>query len=134
VPGTDLLPASRSGRGGLPRGRWGWRSQGLQKIVNGGGFIDREYAVGRGHLDLCVRWPHPGGIERWAAELKVWRDRRADPLEDGLVQLSGYLTRLGLDRGTLILFDARSTAAPLADRCSRSEVKHAGRTITVVRL
>jgi hypothetical protein len=106
----------------------------LQKIVNGGGFIDREYAVGRGHLDLCVRWPYPGGIERWAAELKVWRDRRADPLEDGLVQLSGYLARLGLDRGTLILFDARSSAAPLAKRCSRSEVEHAVRKITVVRL
>jgi predicted small secreted protein len=31
----------------------------LQKIVNGGGFIDREYAVGCGRIDLCLRWPAP---------------------------------------------------------------------------
>ena len=99
-----------------------------RRVINGGGFIDREYAVGRGRLDLCVRWPHPGGVERWAAELKVWRDRRADPLEEGLGQLAGYLARLGLDRGTLILFDARSTAASLPDRCSfrKSSTRDAG--------
>jgi hypothetical protein len=39
------------------------------------GAVDREYAAGRGRLDLCVRWPRPeGGFDRWAIELKVWRD------------------------------------------------------------
>jgi hypothetical protein len=106
----------------------------LQKVVNGGGFIDREYSVGRGRLDLCVRWPHPGGVERWAVELKVWRDRRPDLLAEGLSQLSGYLARLDLDRGTLILFDARSAAAPLPDRCALQEMEHDGRQIAVLRL
>jgi type II secretory pathway predicted ATPase ExeA len=106
----------------------------LQKVVNGGGFIDREYSVGRGRIDLCVRWPYPGGIERWAVELKVWRNRRPDPLDEGLAQLSGYLDRLGLDRGTLVLFDARSESAPLPDRCSRFESERESRQITVVRL
>src|SRR6185295_19467527 len=76
----------------------------LQKVVNGGGFIDREYAVGRGRIDLCVRWPHPTGVERWAVELKVWRDDRPDPQTEGLEQLSGYLERLSLDEGTLVIF------------------------------
>ncbi|HSN88873.1 MAG TPA: AAA family ATPase [Thermoanaerobaculia bacterium] len=106
----------------------------LQKVVNGGGFIDREYAVGSGRIDLCVRWPFAGGLERWAAELKVWRDRRPDPLNEGLSQLAGYLARLGLDRGTLLLFDARTVAPPLPERCSSFEADHAGRRITVVRL
>jgi len=106
----------------------------LQRVVNGGGFIDREYAVGSGRIDLCVRWPHPGGIERWALELKVWRDGRPDPLAEGLEQLSAYLDRLGLAEGTLILFDGRSQAPTLPARCSRSEVEHRGRRIGLVRL
>jgi len=106
----------------------------LQRIVNGGGFIDREYAVGSGRIDLCVRWPLPAGVERWAVELKVWRSGRPDPLDDGLQQLGGYLDRLGLERGTLILFDGRRQAPPVPERCSRTEVEHGGRTITVLRL
>jgi hypothetical protein len=106
----------------------------LQKVVNGGGLIDREYAVGSGRIDLCVRWPHPGGLQRWAAELKVWRDGRSDPLSEGLKQLSFYLARLGLDRGTLILFDHRSSARSIPERCSRTDVEHEGRRMTVLRL
>jgi hypothetical protein len=106
----------------------------LHKVVNGGGFIDRELAVGSGRFDLCVRWPAPGGVERWAVELKVWREGRADPLSSGLAQLAAYLKRLGLDRGTLILFDARKTAPPLPERCSLEEREHEGRRITIVRL
>jgi type II secretory pathway predicted ATPase ExeA len=106
----------------------------LQRVVNGGGSIDREYGVGRGRIDLLVRWPHPGGLQRWAIELKVWRDGRPDPLEEGLEQLSGYLARLSLDAGTLILFDGRTSSAPLLERCSESEVEHDGRHIRVVRL
>ena len=106
----------------------------LQRVVNGGGFIDREYAVGSGRIDLCVRWPHRGGLQRWAVELKVWRDGRPDPLQEGLEQISGYLERLGLAEGTLILFDGRSQASPVTDRCSRYEVEHEGRRIAVLRL
>jgi hypothetical protein len=106
----------------------------LQKIVNGGGFIDREYAVGCGRIDLCLRWPSPRGIERWAIELKVWRDRRPDPLPEGLAQLTAYLSRLGLDRGTLILFNQRADAAPLPSRCTREEIEHEGRRLSLLRL
>jgi hypothetical protein len=106
----------------------------LQRVVNGGGFIDREYAVGSGRIDLCVRWPGPSGVDRWALELKVWRDGRSDPLAEGLEQLSAYLERLGLDEGTLLLFDARTEAPPLLERCARSKVEHRGHHIDVMRL
>jgi hypothetical protein len=107
----------------------------LQKVVNGGGFIDREYAVGSGRIDLCVRWPHLGGTaERWAVELKVWREGRPDPLSQGLKQLGSYLERLGLDRGTLIVFDGRKAAEPLPGRCAVEEVESEGRKVAVVRL
>ena len=106
----------------------------LQRVVNGGGFIDREYAVGSGRIDLCVRWPYSKGMQRWAVELKVWRDGRPDPLADGLEQLVDYLDRLGLESGTLILFDLRTQAPPLPERCSQQEVEHRGRRVGVVRL
>jgi hypothetical protein len=73
-------------------------------------------------------------VDLWALELKVWRDGRPDPLPDGLEQLSRYLERLGLDRGTLILFDGRSQAPAVPERCSKEDVEHAGRRITVARL
>jgi hypothetical protein len=106
----------------------------LQRIVNGGGLIEREYAVGSGRIDLCVRWPRPEGGELYVLELKVWRDGRPDPLQEGLDQLGQYLDRLGLDRGTLVLFDGRSNTAPVPERCSQKETEHEGRLITVVRL
>jgi hypothetical protein len=107
----------------------------LQRIVNGGGFVDREYGVGAGRMDLCVRWPHPGGVQREALELKVWRpDQPSDPLPQGLRQLGGYLERLGLDEGTLLIFDRRPDAPPLAQRCSMSRMQHDARQIRLVRL
>jgi hypothetical protein len=104
----------------------------LQRIVNGGGTIDREYGVGRGRIDLHLRWRGPRGVERWAIELKVWRDGERDPLERGLAQLGGYLERLVLAEGTLILFDTRRGTPPLPERAHREEREHAGRRIRVV--
>lgn len=106
----------------------------LQRVVNGGGSIDREYAVGSGRIDLCVRWPHPAGVQRWAIELKVWRDGRPDPLAEGLNQLTGYLARLGLDHGVLLLFESRTQALPVPERCSQTKQAHQDKRITVLRL
>ena len=33
----------------------------LQRVVNGGGRIEREYGFGRGRPDLLIRWPDPRG-------------------------------------------------------------------------
>jgi type II secretory pathway predicted ATPase ExeA len=109
----------------------------LQRVVNGGGTIDREYALGMGRMDLCIRWPSPGGLQKEALEIKVWRDRKADPLDQGLQQLTGYLDRLGLDHGYLILFDRRASSPGTSEpalRTEYTEVRHAGRRISVFRL
>ncbi len=106
----------------------------LQRIVNGGGYIDREYAVGSGRVDLCIRWPLPATVQRFALELKVWRPERPDPVDAGLEQLSRYLERLGLDEGTLVLFDQRPEAEPFADRGTRETRTVDGRRILILRL
>ncbi len=107
----------------------------MQRVVNGGGMIDREYAAVSGRIDLCVRWPLPaGGVERHAVALKVWRQGQADPEPKGREQLGAYLERLGLARGTLVIFDQRDGAVPFAERGQRQTVRHAGREIHVLRL
>ncbi len=103
----------------------------LQRIVNGGGMIDREYALGMGRMDICVRWPYPGGTQREAIEIKVWREGRPDPLDRGLEQLSRYLERLELDHGYLVIFDRRTEASRQREKI---EVEHQGHRITVLRL
>lgn len=85
----------------------------LQSLVNGSGTIDREYGVGRGRVDLLLRYPFKKSdgaraLQRRALEMKVWRRGQANPLKKGLSQLDEYLARLGLSRGTLVIFDARA--------------------------
>jgi len=103
----------------------------LQRVVNGGGMIDREYAVGSGRLDLYVRWPWSGVVDTHALELKVRTDRK-NPLGEGLDQLAGYLRRLGLDHGTLVIFDRRTDAPPVDQRGKFEEEVHDGLNITIL--
>lgn len=111
----------------------------LHRIVNGAGYIDREVGVGRGRIDLLVRQPYEDSDgrrteQREALELKVWADNQADPLPQGLAQLDGYLDRLGLDTGTLVIFDRRPGADPIAERTRfETATSPSGRTVTLLR-
>ena len=96
----------------------------LHRVVNAGGHVDREYGIGRGRIDLLVRWRvqategsrQPTQWQQEALELKVWRPGQGDPLDEGLAQLERYLERLGLDRGVLVVFDRREEALPIDER------------------
>jgi len=111
----------------------------LQRVVNGGGVVMREYGIGMRRIDLLVTWPYTDTsgqrqVQREAIELKVWRDGRKDPLAEGLVQLDAYLDRVGLAHGVLVLFDRRSTAQPIEERTrEESAVTAKGRPIRVLR-
>ncbi len=105
----------------------------LQRVVNGGGRIDREYAIGSKRLDLCVE--HRG--QKLGIEVKTWRDsdKAADPTDDGVTQLDGYLARIDAARGWLVLFDQRRKVPPLPERLARARVTApSGRQIDLVRL
>jgi hypothetical protein len=102
----------------------------LHRVANGEGTLEREYAIGSGRMDLCLRY----GAVTLGIELKVWRDGAPDPLEAGLAQLDGYLAGLGLDGGWLVIFDRRTGRPPIADRTSSVEMSSPqGRHIRVVR-
>ncbi len=103
----------------------------LHRVINGGGTLEREYAIGRDRMDLCLRY----GSVTLGIELKVWRTRQADPLTKGLVQLESYLDRLKQSSGWLIIFDKRANALPLEERLETASAQTAnGHQVTVIRL
>jgi AAA-like domain len=102
----------------------------LHRVANGGGIIDREYAIGTRRMDISLRY----GSVTVGMELKVWRDGNKDPIDRGLIQLDQYLAGLGLDRGWLVIFDQRSGLLPIADRTTTElATTETGRSITVIR-
>jgi hypothetical protein len=97
----------------------------LQRIVNGGGRVEREYGLGRGALDLIIEWRGA----RHAIEVKLRRDTETE--DDALEQVARYLDTLGLDEGWLVMFDLRSTT-PWAERLTSRTVETAGKRVHVV--
>ena len=91
----------------------------LQRVVNGGGRIEREYGLGRGRTDLLVLWPRESGQpsdlwERFVVECKVLRDSDRKSLawtvEKGVEQALGYMAQCGAEEGHLVVIDRRSGA------------------------
>jgi hypothetical protein len=97
----------------------------LQRVLNGGGKVEREYGLGRGALDLYVEL----GGERHAIEVKVRRDTHTE--EDSLIQVTRYLEHLGLSSGYLVMFEPRPDV-PWPQRLYRRDVEFRGRTIKIV--
>ena len=101
----------------------------MHRVVNGGGTVDREYAIASGRIDLCVQY----GGTAIGIELKVWRPGRPDPTDAGLAQLDRYLDGLACDAAWLIVFDRRGTVnAPLAE--SEAATTPAGRRVVILRV
>ena len=98
----------------------------LQRVVNGGGKIMREMALGSFRLDLCVEF----GRFRYAVELKLKSQFRGD---ESFRQLSGYLDHLGLSEGWMAVFD-EDKAKPWDERIFTRDASFGGKTIHIVGL
>ena len=77
----------------------------LQRVINGGGRIEREYGLGRGRTDLLVVWPHASETQRIVLELKIQHGRRETTIRDSLSQITAYMDRCGTREGHLVIFD-----------------------------
>ena len=107
----------------------------LQRVVNGGGYIDREYGLGRKRTDLLVRKPltdgYGGPVQRIVLELKIKRYSRERTIEEGLQQTADYMDSVGsVDEGHLIIFD-RSKEKTWDERIWHKPFEHNGRKIVV---
>ena len=102
----------------------------LQRVVNGGGVIEREYALGRGRTDLLIRWPQGGRTRRFVVECKLRRGDLERTIADGLAQTRGYMDRCGAEAGHLIVFD-RAPERTWAQKIFRREAAADGAPVTV---
>jgi len=89
----------------------------LQRIVNGGGRITREYGLGRKRTDLLIEWPldpvHDmhGPLQRVVIELKLRRGALETTISEALPQAVGYTRQVGADQTHLVIFD-RTPSTP----------------------
>ena len=105
----------------------------LQRIINGGGRIDREMALGRGRTDLLVAYAG----EKFVLELKIKNNNYTQ--DKSCIQLSRYLDTVGLSSGYLIAFEPKlSTEMPWEERIKWNEIEYewqdVKRKITIVEL
>jgi hypothetical protein len=94
----------------------------LQRIINGGGYIDREVAAGRGRMDLFVKYKE----QKFIIEIKLWRsnDSYSTVLDEGKEQTSRYRSLVSPDSPAyLVIFDRRKPddKAPWDDRLTWQE-------------
>lgn len=96
----------------------------LQRIINTGGDIIREMALGNERIDMLVRF----GRQEFALELKVSRDSHT--LEDGQEQLARYLDKLRLKQGYLVIFDLREKS--WEEKIYRRELECADKNLILI--
>ncbi len=111
----------------------------LQRIVNGGGRIEREYALGRRRTDLLIVWPpgrfggtsEPAGpARRYVVECKVVRGGLEATIREGVEQTLSYMDKCRGESGHLVVFD-RDESKPWEEKLYRREESLDGRPVTV---
>ena len=123
--------------------RFGYREAGpqlllqafLQRIVNAGGRLEREYGLGRGRTDLLIQWPGSGDptrVRSHVIECKVVRQGRSaeGTIRTGLAQTARFMDRCRAESGHLVIFDGRQGRTWQVRLFRRSETE-AGKAITV---
>ncbi|MEM7589833.1 MAG: ATP-binding protein, partial [Myxococcota bacterium] len=126
----------------------------LQRIINGGGSIHREYALGRGRTDLLVTWPHTAalaqslssndtqsrqsslGLQRKqmiVLELKLihQNDSFKNKMSQALEQTARYMNTCGSPEGHLLIFDRRAGRSWEERIWVKQEKSPDGKAITV---
>ncbi|MFZ4855034.1 MAG: ATP-binding protein [Desulfuromonadaceae bacterium] len=87
----------------------------LQRVINGGGRLTREYGLGMKRTDLYLEWPLDeklaflGPLQRVVFELKIMHRGLATALAEGLPQTAGYAAACGADEAHLVIFDRSGT-------------------------
>ena len=98
----------------------------LQRVTNGGGYINREMALGTGRLDLCVEFRGA----RYAIEVKTSDNFNG---EKSYSQCAKYLDTLNLSEGWMPIFE-KSKEKSWDEKIYSRDVEFEGKTIHVIGL
>lgn len=97
----------------------------LQRVINGGGRIDREYGLGMGRTDLRITFHDQCVI----LELKIQRGTRQATIEKALPQITRYMDQSGTKEGHLIIFDQSETS--WAEKIFEDTTTHEGEQVRI---
>ena len=99
----------------------------LQRVINGGGEIIREMALGKGALDLGVLFR--GGTYAVEVKLKYLYEKNREKAYD---QVCRYMDHLGVAEGWLVVFDPDLTGDWDA-KLSHEDIGRGGKTVHLFR-
>ena len=99
----------------------------LQRVINGGGQIIREMALGSGRLDLGVVFRD----KTYAVEVKTTAYYEKSPAA-AHEQVLGYMDRLGVGEGWLVVADS-DLSKPWEGKISTEDLPQGGKVIHIVR-
>jgi hypothetical protein len=81
----------------------------LQRIINNGGYIFREYGLGRKRTDLLIIWHKGKQKQEVVVELKIRRSNTQKTIQKGVQQTWNYMDKCGASEGHLVIFDQRKS-------------------------
>ena len=103
----------------------------LQRIVNGGGRITREYGLGKGRTDLFILWALPdGSVQRFVEECKIIRGSRESIIRKGIEHVSRYADLCGAREVYLLIFDQKEGMS-WEEKIFSKEIDHERKQIIV---
>ena len=108
----------------------------LQRVINGGGRIEREYGLGRSRTDLLVQWPLDkaqgflGPVQKVVIELKIQHKSLEATIAAGLRQTYEYNQRVGGQEAHLIIFN-RDPNMPWEQKCFQRDEHYRDLKISV---
>lgn len=103
----------------------------LQRIINGGGSVEREYAYGTKRTDILIKWFYGDNrTQTIIIELKIKYNSREKTIEDGLQQTAEYMDKCGTTEGHLLIFD-RTENKPWDEKIFRKDCEYDGKIIKV---
>jgi len=108
----------------------------LQRVVNSGGRISREYALGRKRTDLFIEWPLDtqkgffGEVQQVVIELKILRGDLEQTIEKGVEQTLDYTKQVGAEESHLVIFN-RSPEVSWDEKIWQRQENREGRTVFV---
>ena len=105
----------------------------LQRVVNSGGRIEREYGLGRMRTDLLIVWPVGGDLRntrKTVVECKLLHGSLERTVQQGIEQTWAYMTRCAAVEGHLVIFD-RTKRTEWEDRIFRRQKAVESGTVTV---
>lgn len=106
----------------------------LQRVANGNGIIEREYALGSGRVDIMLKWRSAVDEQRIVIELKTLKERDAYEtlLSQALDQTTDYADKCAATEAHILIFDRVDKMPVWRSGDIFTETReHRGRKITV---